>query len=100
MAVACSAVGWGLLRGREGTASALVATAKAPAPCVSVTWSTAGVSVAREEALTFWSTIRARRGRQRRAHRHARIEQPGLSFIAAPSDLARCEEGSHGTRAA
>ena len=37
MAVAWSAVGWGLLRGREGTASALVATAKAPAPCVSVT---------------------------------------------------------------
>ena len=28
--------------GREGTATALVATAKAPAPCVSVTWSTPG----------------------------------------------------------
>ena len=34
--------GLGLASGREGTASALVATAKAPAPCVSVTWSTLG----------------------------------------------------------
>ena len=99
MAVACSAVGWGF-SGREGTASALVATAKAPAPCVSVTWSTAGVSVARAEALTFGLRSALAGGRQRRAHRHARIEQPGLSFIAGPSDLARCEEGSHGTRAA
>ena len=46
--------GLGLNSGREGTASALVATAKAPAPCVSVTWSTLGALASRRaEALTF-----------------------------------------------